>query len=113
MPNTAAPPTNTSLRAAEDVPELPEAPGAVEVPFIGPLAGTVIPSAVRFTGAGALAAVKLVLSPEAMKTESPPAPTAEVLGAVKGRYIAALSGPGMVPLALVSGMSAPDTLRFW
>ena len=50
----------------------------------GPLAGTVWFNAVRLTGAGALAAVKLVLRPDAMNTDPPPAPTAEVFGAVKG-----------------------------
>ena len=50
----------------------------------GPLKGTLWPCAVRLTGAGAEAAVKLVSRPDAIKTGPPPAPTAEVFGAVKG-----------------------------
>ena len=50
----------------------------------GPLQGTDSFFAVRLTGAGALAAVKLVSRPEAMNTGPPPAPTADVFGAVKG-----------------------------
>jgi hypothetical protein len=51
----------------------------------GPLHGTALFCAVRLTGAGALAAVNLVLRLEATKTGPPPAPTADVFGAVKGR----------------------------
>ena len=87
--------------------------GAVWVPLIAPLAGTVRFVAVRFTGAGALAEVKLVLRLAATKTEPPPAPTAVMLGAVKGTYICELSPPGYVPVALVSGMLAPLSLLFW
>jgi hypothetical protein len=50
----------------------------------GPLHGTDSFCAVRLTGAGAFAAVKLVLRPDATNTGPPPAPTAEVFGAVKG-----------------------------
>jgi hypothetical protein len=56
----------------------------VEAATRGPLAGTVWFSAVRLTGAGAFAAVKLVLRPGPINTGPPPAPTAEVFGAVKG-----------------------------
>ena len=50
----------------------------------GPLHGEDSFCAVRFTGAGTLEAVKLVSRPEAMNTGPPPAPTADVFGAVKG-----------------------------
>ena len=49
----------------------------------GPLHGEDSFCAVRFTGAGALEAVKFVSRPEAMNTGPPPAPTADVFGAVK------------------------------
>lgn len=52
----------------------------------GPAAGTEEPDAMRFCGAGALAVVRFVLVVLAMKTLPPPAPTAVVLGAVKGTY---------------------------
>jgi len=50
----------------------------------GPLQGSTAFFAVRLTGAGALAAVNLVSRPEATNTGPPPAPTADVFGAVNG-----------------------------
>ena len=50
----------------------------------GPAQGTVSFCAVRLTGAGADAAVKFVSRPDAIKTGPPPAPTADVFGAVMG-----------------------------
>ena len=50
----------------------------------GPLHGDDSLCAVRLTGAGALEAVKLVSRPGPMNTGPPPAPTAEVFGAVNG-----------------------------
>ena len=53
-------------------------------PFRAPAQGTVLFCWVRLTGDGATAAVKLVFRPDATKTGPPPAPTADVFGAVKG-----------------------------
>src|ERR1700761_3298559 len=50
----------------------------------GPLQGTDSFFAVRLTGAGALVAVQLVSRLGAMNTGPPPAPTADIFGAVKG-----------------------------
>ena len=88
--------------------------GAVEVgaSVSGPLAGTISFNAVRLTGAGAFAVVKLVLRPGAIKTGPPPAPTADKLGAKKGTNKFWLSGPGIVPLILVRGISDPLMLLF-
>lgn len=80
-------------------------------PARGPLQGTVWFSLVRLTGPGATAAVKLVFRPDATKTGPPPAPTADVFGAVKGTYCPALSGPGIVPVAFV-GLSELEMLMF-
>lgn len=64
-------------------------PGALVDPFGYPAAGTCWPSAVRFTGAGADDAVRVVLSEDATKTPCPPALTALVFGARKGTYCSA------------------------
>lgn len=58
--------------------------------------GTVSLDAVRLTGAGAVAGVRLALMFEATKTEPPPAPTAEALGARKGTYRFASASRGLV-----------------
>ena len=73
------------------VPAEPLGEGAEPEPggLYGPEAGTVWLIAVRFTGAGALAAVSEVFTPGERKTPWPPAPAAEVLGARKGTYCAA------------------------
>ena len=55
-----------------------------EVATRGPLHGEDSFCAVMLTGAGTLAAVKLVSRPEAMNTGPPPAQTADVFSAVKG-----------------------------
>jgi hypothetical protein len=52
-----------------------------------------------------------VFNPGATKTGPPPAPTADVFGAVNGTYIFGLSGPGIVPVAFVR-MSELETFRF-
>ena len=53
-------------------------------PLRGPDQGNVLFCWVRLTGGGATAAVKLVFRPVPTKTDPPPAPTADVFGAVKG-----------------------------
>lgn len=85
--------------------------GTAFEPGRGPSQGTVSFCAVRLTGAGATAGVKLVFRPEATKTGPPPAPTADVFGAVKGTYSPALSGPGIVPVAFV-GLSELEMSTF-
>ena len=85
--------------------------GAAFEPSRGPSQGTVLFCAVRLTGAGATAAVKLVFRPDVTKTGPPPAPTADVFGAVKGTYCPGLSGPGIVPVAFV-GLSELEMLIF-
>jgi hypothetical protein len=110
--NNIAPPITTPTATAPRTPlSLPTAApvfdgvaGAVDVAD----PGTVSFSAVRFTGAGAFAAVRLVSRPGPMNTGPPPAPTADVLGAVYGTYMLRLRGPGVVPEALVSGMEEPE-----
>jgi hypothetical protein len=81
-PSTVAPtiPSRAPVAPPLDV----EALIGEEAATRGPLHGTVSFFAVRLTGAGADAAVKLVLRPDAIKTGPPPAPTADVFGAVKG-----------------------------
>lgn len=111
-PKTPMAPATVSFRAPEGLLVL-EVPGAVWDAFTAPLAGTVLFNAVRFTGAGAFAEVKVLFRLAAAKTGPPPAPTADMLGAVNGTYLFALRGPGYVPLALVSGMLVPARLLFW
>ena len=53
-------------------------------PSRGPDQGNVLFCWVRLTGAGAAAAVRFVFRPGPRKTGPPPAPTADVFGAVKG-----------------------------
>lgn len=77
----------------------------------GPDQGDVSFCWVRLTGAGANAAVKLVFRPGLIKTDPPPAPTAEVFGAVKGTYRFELSGPGITPVRFVR-TSELETFKF-
>src|SRR5712671_7145473 len=81
-------------------------------PVRAPAQGTLFPCAVRLTGDGAAALVKLVFRLDATKTDPPPAPTAETSGAVKGTYNCGLSAPAVVPVVLVSGILAPDVFVF-
>jgi len=83
------------------------------VPFLYPRKGGVMFIAVRLTGAGRLCGVKDVFTPGLRKTDPPPAPWAEVLGAGKGTKRVGLRGPGMVVVRLVRGISSPVTFTFW
>jgi hypothetical protein len=52
-----------------------------------------------------------VFKSDATKTGPPPAPTADVFGAVKGTYSTGLSGPGIVPVTF-ERISELETSRF-
>ena len=76
-------PSLMSVTPLDFLPLLLELVAAFE-PGRAPAQGTVLFCAVRLTGPGATAAVKLLFRPDATNTDPPPAPTADVFGAVKG-----------------------------